>query len=349
LLADLQDLERKYIEQNYRCLEVNQSFSLAQWNPAALQKLKQTGSCDFAIPELFYDLTYPGHYSRRIRALRVSVPCVTGPYANVGATLTMSGSQIRREPDANVTALKTVNLSRADSIATSRGLSDAGVFEFNFRDERFNHFEGAGAVSSWKLSLPKNFRPFDYDSISDVILHVDYSAKEDGAFRDSVETSMAAIQNQVLTYFKDVKLFRSFSLRHEFPTEFNRLVTSPKDTEIDFNLSEKFLPMFAAGRSTRVAGARLALVPKKGQATTGFRIAINGSNRSSFTADDTLGNLPTNDGLEALFTSGMTTQLKLAIKDAGPLSPPAAAAGDGVIDSAKLLDAILVLEYRLVK
>ena len=33
------------------------------------------------------------------------------------------------------------------AIATSTAQSDAGVFEFNFRDERYMPFEGAGAVS----------------------------------------------------------------------------------------------------------------------------------------------------------------------------------------------------------
>ena len=349
LMVDLQSLERSYVEQNSRSLEVNQSFSLAQWNPAALQQLKQTGNCAFSIPEICFDLTYPGHYARRIRAVRVSVPCVTGPYTNVGASLTLTGSQIRREAETGAAFLESVNLSRADSIATSKAQSDAGVFDFSFRDERFNHFEGAGAVSSWKLTLPKNFRPFDYDTISDVILHVDYTAKEDGVFRGAVETDMAALQNQVLTYFKDVKLSRSFSLRRDFPTEFERLLHSPKNTEIELELSAKFLPIFASGRTTKVTAARLALQPKTGQTTTGFKISINGSNRASFTADDSLGGLPTNEGFDGLFSAGMGTSLKLAIKDPGPLAPAAAANDDSAVDGAKLLDAVFVLEYRIVK
>ena len=30
----------------------------------------------------------------------------------------------------------------------------AGMFETNLRDERFLPFEGAGAISSWTLTLP---------------------------------------------------------------------------------------------------------------------------------------------------------------------------------------------------
>ena len=58
------------------------------------------------------------------------------------------------------------------SIVTSSGSNDTGMFETNLRDERFLPFEGAGAESTWKLELPATFRQFDYDTVSDVILHL---------------------------------------------------------------------------------------------------------------------------------------------------------------------------------
>ena len=58
------------------------------------------------------------------------------------------------------------------SIAVSTGQNDSGTFELNFRDERYIPFEGAGAISKWRLELPSDFRQFDYDTISDAILHL---------------------------------------------------------------------------------------------------------------------------------------------------------------------------------
>ena len=57
-----------------------------------------------------------------------------------------------------------------------------GVFDFNFRDERYLPFEGAGAISDWQIELAteKELRQFDYSTISDVILHVRYTAEENG-------------------------------------------------------------------------------------------------------------------------------------------------------------------------
>ena len=71
LMIDLLNMEKRYIETNYRSLEVNQSFSLTQVNPSALIELKQTGACVFDIPEVYFDLSYPGHYRRRIKAVRL--------------------------------------------------------------------------------------------------------------------------------------------------------------------------------------------------------------------------------------------------------------------------------------
>ena len=108
LLLDLQALERRYLETDYRELEIEQSFSLAQYDPAALAALREVGECSFKVPELFFDLAYPGHYRRRIKAVRLSLPCVVGPYANANATLKLLDSELRlgadREPDPRAAA-----------------------------------------------------------------------------------------------------------------------------------------------------------------------------------------------------------------------------------------------------
>ena len=85
------------------------------------------------------------------------------------------------------------NVGAIQSIATSTAQTDSGLFELNFHDERYLPFEGAGAVSTWRLELPARFRQFDYDTISDVILHVRYTARDGGsAFRAFVETDCAS-------------------------------------------------------------------------------------------------------------------------------------------------------------
>jgi hypothetical protein len=55
------------------------------------------------------------------------------------------------------------------------------MFEMSFRDERYLHFEGAGAVSHWRIDLPKDCNAFDFDTLSDVVLRVSYTARDGGA------------------------------------------------------------------------------------------------------------------------------------------------------------------------
>ena len=69
------------------------------------------------------------------------------------------------------------------SIVTSSAQNDSGLFETNLRDQRYLPFENSGVISEWQLQLPANPSKgdpphFDYDTISDVILHLHYTAWE---------------------------------------------------------------------------------------------------------------------------------------------------------------------------
>ena len=67
-------------------------------DPRALIDLRETGRCDFSVPEIWSDLYYPGQYKRGIKSVRLTIPCVTGPYTNVSAKMTLTGSRMRTEP-----------------------------------------------------------------------------------------------------------------------------------------------------------------------------------------------------------------------------------------------------------
>lgn len=354
LLIDLQNMERRFIETNYRTLEIDQAFSLTQIDPAALIDLRETGACQFSIPEVFFDLFYPGHYRRKIKSVRLTIPCVTGPYTNVSASLKLTASQIRREPQLGAASLVDVPLRRSISVATSTAQNDSGVFEFSFRDERYMPFEGSGAVSSWNLSLPKNFRQFDYQTINDVIIHISYTAEEDELFRNRVEATNATIEGTILNYFSNNSIARVFSLRQDFSSALNQLLHRSVNTPVKIQITDKYIPIFLRGRSIQVSKAFLALktLPST-QTVNNFQIEINGSNQSGFTRDSNLGNLWAKD-LGNLFSTGLlgangqSKEHTLVIKNAGDLAPATPQPGDSsAIDSDKLLDVLLYVEYKL--
>ena len=199
LQQGLRRMELAFLEKNKREYEISKHISLLLLDPDSLTHLKQTGKCFFDIPELIFDIDYPGQYMRRIKSISISIPCVTGPYTSVNAKLTLISNRTRKDTltsngyaynpsvESGFDESFIYQISGTQSIATSSAKGDSGLFELNFRDERYLPFEGAGVISSWKLELPSEFRQFDYDTISDVIIHMNYTAKEGGdAFKGVV-------------------------------------------------------------------------------------------------------------------------------------------------------------------
>ena len=283
---------------------------------------------------------------------------MTGPYTNVSASLKLTGSQIRREPQLGAANLVDVPLRRSISVATSTAQNDSGVFEFSFRDERYMPFEGSGAVSFWNLSLPKNFHQFDYQTINDVIIHISYTAEEDERFRNRVEELNDKLEGTILNYFSNNSITRVFSLRQDFFTAFNQLLHRPINTPVKIKITDKYMPIFLRGRNIQVTKAVLVLKTPTNQAINNVQVEINGveingSDQSSFARDSTLGKLWKKD-LGSLFSTGLLEangqpkEHTLVIKNAGDLAPTTPQPDDlSAIDADKLLDVLLYIEYKL--
>jgi hypothetical protein len=296
LLLDLYNLERSYIESNHRPLEIEQSFSLAQFDPDALSKLTTECSCDFKIPEWFYDLTYPGHFRRRIKGVRLTIPCVVGPHANVGATLQLRESYIRRQPALDEPAIP-VPLRHTVTMAASQGQSDAGVFEFNFRDERYMPFEGAGAASTWNLTLPKVVKAFDYNTITDVVLRVSYTAEQDDDLKVAMEGATG-----VLAKLSATGVTRMLSLRRDFPDVWYKLVGGASDVTID--VQDFHLPFFMSTFKLEQASFDL-LVSKLASSTATYP-------KVKFDTPDT--SAPGNDASSGLYLLGRSVPVDVVAK-----------------------------------
>lgn len=345
LVLALMQMEKTYMETNYRKNEIDQAFSLTQINPAALLLLKQTGTCEFSIPEVFFDFFYPGQYRRKIQSVRLTIPSITGPYTNVSATLSLQASQMRMSPKSGDAVLKEVPTSSTTVISTSTAQNDAGVFQLDFRDDRYMPFEGAGAISSWKLSLPKNFRQFDYHTINDIIIHISYTAEYDELFRDEVEESNGEIETLLLSDASPMR--RVISLRQEFSNAFHRLTAQAENQPVLIKVENKHFPLFTNGKNLKVTKAKLVLVTPVGQTVAGIKINVNTVSQTGFTKDPDLGDLFSKD-LDGLFDGGILKDHNIFIESGGDLAPDAPAVGQvSAIDTEKLEDIVLYLEYKL--
>jgi len=230
----LRQMEVAYLDAKCREYELTRHIYLRLNHPLAFLHLQTTGYCEIEIPEWMFDLDYPGHYMRRIKNVTLTLPCVVGPYTGVHCRLTLLSSATRVSPrlaapsgccdggglegryraqpgDPRVVR----SYAATEAIATSSGQNDSGLFELSFRDERYLPFELAGAVSRWRLELPPENNQFDLDTLSDVILHLKYTAREGGDVlrRAANEAAQKHLPGGGL---------RFFDVRHDFPEAWHR-------------------------------------------------------------------------------------------------------------------------------
>ena len=234
LYLDIKRMEMAYHENNKREFELTRHISLRQLDPLALLSLKVTGTCEVTIPEV---------------VLRPRLPwTLYAPHQECRGLHPVGGGALhQRQLHAHAAAEQCPQVAAAEkrqyypytrpgnadddrfvdyfgamqSIVTSGGSNDSGMFETNLRDERFLPFEGAGAISTWRLELPKDFRPFDYMTISDVILHMRYTARQAG---DLLGGQALTELHEMLEKGDQPQLALLFSLPHDFPTEWSTFI-----------------------------------------------------------------------------------------------------------------------------
>lgn len=266
LYLDIKRMEMAYYDLNEREYELTKHVSLLQVDPLALLQLRMTGRCTVKLSEALFDMDGPGHYFRRIKTVAVSIPCVTGPYSSVNCTLTLLKSSIRKTfaTDGNYAREGAEDARFSDyfgslqSIVTSSAQNDSGMFETSLRDERYLPFEGSGVISEWQLELPANPSKkepyqFDYDTISDIILHIRYTAREGGSvLRKGAMDNLSMLIGEA----QAAGSMRLFSIRHEFPTEWakfqNQNDSGNQRFELVLNLRPEHYPYWSQGRLNSV-------------------------------------------------------------------------------------------------
>jgi peptidoglycan hydrolase-like protein with peptidoglycan-binding domain len=267
---DIRRMQAAYLERDTRDLEITRHVSLAQLFPAALVQLRAAGSCTVTLPEWLFDMDYPGHYMRRLRSVSVTIPCVVGPYASVSCMLSLVSNGIRLRDDAGAAYGDPLaggdgrfqrGVTAQSAIATSGAQDDSGMFELRFDDERYLPFEGAGAVSQWRLELPAGRNQFDLSTLRDVVLHLRYTARAGGpaltaAARANLNAALPAAGTLLL------------ALHQDFAAEWVRFLRPEAGATqaLRVALEQRHLPFFARGRGpATLAGLDLVVEGAAGQ------------------------------------------------------------------------------------
>jgi hypothetical protein len=225
----LRHMEKAYLDENRREYELTKHISLRLQFPVEFLRLRITGQCEIDIREWMLDLDWPGHYMRRIKEATVTVATVAGPYTGVHCRLTLLSSMTRIHPELRPPAHRCCcegergseyeacpddprivrEYTARESIATSSGQNDSGLFELNFRDERLLPFEYRGAAGRWRFELRPENNYFPLDAVSEVVLHLGHTAWEGG------EALRAAAFHDARHRLPGDGL-RLFDLRHDF-------------------------------------------------------------------------------------------------------------------------------------
>jgi hypothetical protein len=281
LESALHHMEMGYLNENVREYELTKHISLRLQFPMAFLRLRATGRCEIDIPEWMFDVDYPGHYMRRIRNATLTIPCVTGPYTGVHCRLTLLSNITRIDPrlaapvhdcccptkpcgcDENDAARyrlcpddpRMVKIFGArDAVATSSGQNDSGLFELSFSDPRYLPFEFMGAVSRWRIELPPENNYFDPNTLTDTVLHLNYTARDGGDLLRRAASAAAAgrLPGDGWSFF---------DLRHDFPDAwelFHRPVARKGGRrELALQLSRKFFPYLPHNPPLRVTRVML--------------------------------------------------------------------------------------------
>lgn len=288
LLHDIKRMEASYLDKNKREYEVTRHVSLSMLDPLALVRLRATGVCDFEIPEALYDMDHPGHYFRRIKSVSVSLPCIAGPYASVSARLSLVSNKYRKST-AKAAGAGTpkqeyeevvgnderfiYNVGAIQSIAASNSQNDSGMFELNFRDDRYLPFEGCGAISAWRLELPVEVRQFDYSTIADVVLHVKYTAREGGgSLRTLAATTLKDKLEEIKQQLGETGLHVAINMKHDMPNEWHALKGSGA---VNLTLDKSRLPFFSQSIGTAIESVKFIAGVKNNPAS--YTIMIDGN------------------------------------------------------------------------
>jgi hypothetical protein len=209
LLEDITTVDQYAFATDQVKLQITKTISLALLDPFAFQQFTQTGVLRFSTPMDLYDRDFPGHYLRLISQVRVSVAALIPPTVGIKATLANSGiSRVVVQNDSG--AFQTAFMQRDPQlIALSSPNNSTGLFPLTIGSQTslLLPFEDLGVDTTWEFTMPTASNPFDYSTIADVQISIDYTALGSPDYR------LQMIQQ----FDPSISADRAYSFKQQFP------------------------------------------------------------------------------------------------------------------------------------
>lgn len=186
LLQDIYELDQYAFETNRRKLQLTKTISLATLAPSEFETFRATGVMPFVTPMNLFDQDFPGHLLRLIRRIRVSVVALIPPTQGIRASLSSTGLSRVAVGDGALGFQRVIVRHDPEAIALSSPLNATGLFELDPQPELMVPFEGMGVDTSWEFQMPMAANRFDYGSIADVLVTIEYTAMDNFEYRQQV-------------------------------------------------------------------------------------------------------------------------------------------------------------------
>ena len=207
ILFDLNTMEFNRITQKRQKPNFSTyTLSLRNKDPFQMERLRQTGRMNFDITQFELDLAYPGTYARTIKRINVQVVALAEP-GSIKGQLTKEGLSWKKVPKeiagegesaytlddwlkylpseyasmVFVDEDETLIFPRAQGISQTPGLFDV--------------LEGKPLCGTFTLDLPKYANQFDYSSLADVIITIDFASYYDPVYKTLVESEICEQAN----------------------------------------------------------------------------------------------------------------------------------------------------------
>ncbi|ACV63634.1 virulence plasmid 28.1 kDa A protein [Desulfofarcimen acetoxidans DSM 771] len=361
LLLSLSQMEKSYIENNPRRLEIEKTISLLHLDPQKFMEFKwgingaERGKISFELSEKLFDFDFPGHYCRKIKSVSVTIPAVVRPYQNINATLVQNNNKIVLKPD--IKAIEHVidpstypdnpgGSLREDwlpnqQIAITRGIDDSGLFLLDFRDEQYLPFEGTGAVSRWTLHLPPETNRIDFNSISDIILQIKYTAQEGGENLANQVKALLHADNPPYPY----TLAKSIDLKQSYAGEWNKFINSQPSG----NIQQVCFPITDEMLLPNLTDVQLSTVSVFLQTPPGLKVSDKDSNTGFVylrTGDGTSSPVSITDNAGNINLSKTAPAKETWALELDTARMPAVLLAEGAVNAGVLLDIVVLIGYE---
>lgn len=207
LLQDLTRMDQHAFTTDRRKLQMSKTISLATHDPIVFQQFRANGVLPFDTTLALFDRDFPGHYLRLIKRVRTTVIALIPPTQGIKATLSSTGISRVMVSTENGALFEERSIPREpESVALTAAVNDSGVFELQDQPEMLLPFEGLGVATSWEFRLPKAANAFDFRTIADVLVTIEYTALDSPIYR----------QQMIKDLDQTVSADRPFSFRHQF-------------------------------------------------------------------------------------------------------------------------------------